>query len=99
MEPWNDKEFMSWAFNGEPISLGMQGYHKILDKLYETYEENKKKIYFTEKEHEFLLCILQMEKRRVFDYITKVPTDIYETDRENVNSIINKLSEKKCEKS
>jgi hypothetical protein len=53
------------------------------------------KIEMTKEEIIYLLGILHREKRRVFDYITEIPNTISKEDKENVWSIINKLSEKK----
>jgi hypothetical protein len=36
-EPWNDPDFMEWAFGKKEISLTPQGFHIVLDRLYEVY--------------------------------------------------------------
>jgi hypothetical protein len=111
MEPWNDKDFMDWAFGGEPISLCLDGYHKVLHKLYDSYgymrkiEErfkmirdlDKMKIDLTEEERNYLLELLYKVKSLTFIVAINESIPICENAMKQHDCIINKLSEKKCD--
>ena len=103
MEPWNDKDFMEWAFGKQEVNLGLDGYHRILDKLYETYLhikegkkimlrlENQMEINLTEEERDLLFDICDREKRYIVDQIVTTFHTVMETDEENIKSIMSKL--------
>jgi len=109
-EPYNNKEFMDWAFDKQEVSLGLDGYHKILDKLYVCYlyigkiderlkmirELDEVQIELTKEEINYLLYLCQTAKVAAERVIDETSHNCLRNILKNIESVINKLSEKKC---